>query len=215
MTIYTRLREKWVKRLPDTWEKTWWGDPLDVRCHLSWELGKLHGKKVLDVGCCVGVVLSEVPDDNERYGIDNSEDYIRIARRFDGKARFRVADMLNLPFKDNEFDVVILAHMIDTERHKRILTEAGRVLKTGGTLYLTTPNGEHPLYRRNTTMPSCAELEEMLEGFDFRIYGYNPYPLLRRKTVISKIPGVFTIMRFSMGFRKNRSVAFFARAVRV
>lgn len=91
--------------------KTW----AIIQEHLS----KTETRKVLDVGCGAGawgLRIAHVLPDAEVTGVDFSNGQIRRAcslkerHNFDHRVKFRVADAVNLPFSDNEFDVSICLH---------------------------------------------------------------------------------------------------------
>lgn len=73
-------------------------------------------KSVLDAGCGPGVFYPILTENGEAYtGIDSSQHMIELALQSYPNADFRVADILNLPFKTNEYDFVfnnaVLIHM--------------------------------------------------------------------------------------------------------
>jgi len=104
-------------------------------CHID------KDKYVLDVGCGVGVTpcyLARKYDCNV-VGVDISERMIdrsnERARRkgVEDNVEFRVADVQNLPFKDDLFDVVIGESVIAfPEDKRRVVNECVRVIKPGG-----------------------------------------------------------------------------------
>ena len=98
------------------------------------------GKKVLDVGCGNGYVLSKYADEGaEVSGVDITKTGIDLCKkRFEYlglKGDFQVADAQNLPFENNTFDCIcsmgVLHHVPDT---KKAVSEIYRVLKPGGRL---------------------------------------------------------------------------------
>jgi len=101
-----------------------------------------EGDKVLDVGCGNGRCYTLIKSKNvEYFGIDNSEKLINLARGKYPKAKFQVADALNLPFQDSFFDkiynIAVFHHIPSKELRLKFLKEAKRVLKPDGLLILT------------------------------------------------------------------------------
>lgn len=102
----------------------------------------IAGERILDLGCGSGRFFEFLRDKKVDYiGIDNSEKLIEIAKRRYPKARFQVADVLNLPFPRNFFDkiysIAVLHHIPLEEFRLQFLREAKRVLKPEGFLILT------------------------------------------------------------------------------
>lgn len=63
---------------------------------------KIKGKKVLDIGCGIGTHSKIFAMKGAKvYGIDISEEMIKIAKSRSPNCDFRVADMKELPFKNN------------------------------------------------------------------------------------------------------------------
>lgn len=98
---------------------------------------RYNGKKVLDVGCGNGWVLSKYAKCGARVsGIDISDTAVRISKKrfklFGLKGEFFVGDAENLPFPADTFDAVtsmgVLHHTPDT---KKAVNEIHRVLKPG------------------------------------------------------------------------------------
>ncbi|MFN3301894.1 MAG: class I SAM-dependent methyltransferase [Patescibacteria group bacterium] len=116
-----------------------------------WEIMKLFLKyikdndRVLDIGCGNGRLYKLLQDKSVRYiGIDNSKNLIEIAKKNFQLPIFQVADALELPFKDEEFDAVfmiaVLPHIPSKELQAKVLANAYRVLKKNGYFFLTCWN---------------------------------------------------------------------------
>lgn len=102
------------------------------------------GMKVLDLACGDGLDLAYYKElGAEVYGLDASEELVKIARERLPGADIRVGLFESNPFEDNFFDIVLSKYAIQTSADmKPVFLEINRVLKTGGTLiYLVT----HPL----------------------------------------------------------------------
>lgn len=101
----------------------------------------LIGERILDSGCGSGRFSELLGDKNiDYFGVDISEKLIEIAQRKYPRAKFQVADCLNLPFPGNFFDKVysisVLHHIPSKEFQLQYLKEARRVLKPEGLLIL-------------------------------------------------------------------------------
>lgn len=101
-----------------------------------------HGKRVLDVGCGNGYVLSRYARwGAEVHGVDLTETALRLSRsRFTLEGltgEFRLTDGDSLPYADAHFDIVcamgVLHHVEDP---RPMLSEMHRVLKPGGNCIL-------------------------------------------------------------------------------
>jgi ubiquinone/menaquinone biosynthesis C-methylase UbiE len=104
------------------------------------EYGRFSGKKVLDVGCGNGYVLSKYAREGaETFGVDITETAIDLCRkRFDQerlKGDFRVANAEDLPFEAETFDCVCAMGVLHhTPRTADAVSEIHRVLKKSGKL---------------------------------------------------------------------------------
>ena len=84
-----------------------------------------RGGRIIDVGCGFGgmnIVLAHRFIDSEIVGIDLSDPLLRLANRsaqaadLGDRARFEKADVHQIPYDDNSFDVVIntnMVHLVD------------------------------------------------------------------------------------------------------
>jgi SAM-dependent methyltransferase len=103
-----------------------------------------HGK-LLEIGCGAGrytrSFLHYRPD-LQVYGCDISHVALAEARAADttGKIEYKLGDALNLPYRDNEFDIVLLfdvfEHVTDVGK---AASEVARVLKPGGVFHCFVP----------------------------------------------------------------------------
>ena len=105
-----------------------------------------HKGKIIDVGCGAGgtaVVLAKMLPDCKVVGIDLSEQLLKIAEGSDQAAqlgeriKFEKADVQQIPYQDNSFDVVINLNMLHlVEDPIRMLNEMERILKPDGLLFI-------------------------------------------------------------------------------
>jgi len=99
--------------------------------------------KVLDIASGDGVMAELLaPITSEVFCIDISEKVVEAGRKRlanQNNVEFRIGDMHQLPFKDGEFDTVLLMHALTyTDQPEKVVSEASRVLKPGGKLLLVT-----------------------------------------------------------------------------
>lgn len=97
----------------------------------------LKGKKVLEIGVGNGKTLKAIIKQKPKtvVAIDFSSEALEISKKLFTKVKFIKADVKNLPFSDNEFDVIIcyyvLNNLLKKERQKAV-SEMFRVIKDGG-----------------------------------------------------------------------------------
>lgn len=116
----------------------WWAGRQELVKNL---LSQSQPKKILDIGCGTGETLtflkSKFPQ-SALFGVDISSEAVRFTIKRGHTAK--KADALNLPFKDNSFDAVLLLDVIEhIENDSGVIKEAKRVLKPDGIIVLTAP----------------------------------------------------------------------------
>src|SRR3989344_769736 len=100
------------------------------------------GQKILDIGYGSGYFLKAADEAGlDTYGIDISEEGMKIAQKSSPNSKLYVGKGEDLPFEDNFFDHVacigVLEHFMDIEKG---IKEMKRVIKPGGTLLILVPN---------------------------------------------------------------------------
>lgn len=105
-----------------------------------------RNKKILDIGCGVGVFLKEFEKYTKKeniFGIEVDEEKVEIAK----KSGFNViqSPAENMPFKDNFFDILWCHEVIEhVDDDKKTVEECVRVLKNQGKFILFAPNRLFP-----------------------------------------------------------------------
>lgn len=120
-------------------------DEFHVRgAEISRELAKIaniNNSRLLDIGCGIGGPCRMLADEFncDAVGIDISKEYVSTAIRLSklvglsNNTKFIYADATNLPFQDNEFDVVWTQHVqVNISDKLRFYSEIDRVLKNNG-----------------------------------------------------------------------------------
>ncbi len=91
------------------------------------------GMRVLDIGCACGGfynILHSFEPGIEYLGVDISEVLVEEARRVYPQGRFEVVDGTDLPFSDNDFDLVqAWGVTLHEPNYKRLLAEAWRLAR--------------------------------------------------------------------------------------
>lgn len=141
---YARIAADHIERMKPGSANPWIPDALWLELEES-TLGLIKsysrpGERILDVGVSLGRLLDRCPE-LDRYGIDISLDYLRIAQGKGIRAAFsRIEDM---PYREGVFDLAVatdvLEHVLDLNRcTERILS----VIKPGGYLIIRVPYRE-------------------------------------------------------------------------
>lgn len=211
--------------------KLWWGDDLDVRFYILNKLLKLKNKKILDIGCNVGVSLSFLDKSNKIYGIDINKNFITQAKKYCPNAHLIESNMNKLPFESKSFDVIIMMNVmpyydfkLDKEIKNKFINdvfdEVNRVLRIDGTIYLSTPNGNSPHYKNKKI--KIEELKNILNKYSYSLMlrGWNNI-FSERYFFLSKffIPKIFyrynlvwTFLIKNMNSKINTSKYFYIEA---
>lgn len=119
------------------------------------KVGKENYGKILDAGCGNGefsISLSQQFPASKITGIDYSEDMIKLCEHAKedkrcGSLEFKVANLLNTPFDDNEFDITVSVntiHHIHKKDLDRAIEEIARITKK--TVILEIKNRNTPYY---------------------------------------------------------------------
>ncbi|MFA6307441.1 MAG: class I SAM-dependent methyltransferase [Patescibacteria group bacterium] len=103
--------------------------------------------KILDLGCGNGRLLKSLEQADKKLnylGVDFSEKLIAQARQDHPRSKFVVADMSDLSFAANTFDMIFMVasfhHLPSKEERLDLLFKANRWLKPGGLLFMTNWN---------------------------------------------------------------------------
>ena len=137
-STYNKIADKYTQKYLD--------DLSDIP-HIDKFLKYLPEKaRVLDVGCGPGTFTRHlVKKGFEVEGIDSSSEMLRIAREKVPDIKFKLMDMRNLRYEENEFNGLLVAYSlihIPSEEIPRTLDGFYRVLKSGGVILVIAQKGE-------------------------------------------------------------------------
>lgn len=156
-----RLWNYYSRTLPHAYFSKLFGARILKHCGLPLST-PLH---VLDFGCGPGFLWDHLRSLNARWiytGADFSPDSVHSlehkAAGVSGFAEARHIRSLPTTFADNSFDAILLIEVVEHLRDDHLqatLKEASRLLKSGGTIVITTPNQED-LGRSKKMCPNCG-----------------------------------------------------------
>jgi methionine biosynthesis protein MetW len=98
------------------------------------------GRRVLDLGCRDGALTSAYADGNDVVGVDADREALAEAARHGIETHWADLDQ-PLDFPDESFDVVVAGELLEHLRDpQRLVADARRVLRPGGTFVASVPN---------------------------------------------------------------------------
>lgn len=133
------------------WNQTqeWEGDCIKTRRGISLRLRRLNffgfnkNELILDLGCGDGLNIKILRQKGIKnvVGIDISKELLKEAKKLNPKNKFYLASAESLPFKSDNFDVVLVDSVFHHfMRFEKSLKEIKRVLKPGGRLCFVEPH---------------------------------------------------------------------------
>lgn len=118
---------------------------------ITWIIEQIRGTKLLDIGCSNGLGMF-LASKNKKIeilcGIDVNKKAIDKAKKNNEnikKSIFLECGLAEkLPFKNSFFDCIIMGEVLEHVMSETdVISEAYRVLKMGGIIIITVPNGGH------------------------------------------------------------------------
>jgi SAM-dependent methyltransferase len=121
-----------------------WRRGQERRMRLIRQHVRLEGRRILDVGCGVGMYVRHFREySDDVFGVDIDEEKVEIASRT--LPNIYEAPAETLPFPDASFDVIMLHEVIEhVQDDRRSIQEAFRCLKPGGEIIIYAPNRLYP-----------------------------------------------------------------------
>ncbi len=139
-------------------------------------------KMVLDICCGSGdftKIISQIQPKARTIGLDNSKNMLKIAKSKNPKCSFILADAVNLPFKEDEFDYVTIGFGLrNIEQREIALAQIRKVLKPDG-LFLHLDFGYHNLASKifDKIVPFMVKkLDKNKEEYNYLLQSKNTYP---------------------------------------
>lgn len=110
---------------------------LPMRKQSLEQIGDVHNKSILLAGIGTGLDIPLLPEGAHYSGIDLTPAMLEKARSYSKSIELRQGDVMQLPYEDQQFDIVIM-HLIlaIVPRSELALKEAARVTKPGGRILI-------------------------------------------------------------------------------
>lgn len=103
-------------------------------------LKEIRKKRVLDIGCGTGALVSQLAQKGyQAVGIDSQEEGLARRKIKEPHLSLFRGNAVELPFGDTQFDVAILADVLEHLDESKAFKEALRVVVPGGTVLITVP----------------------------------------------------------------------------
>lgn len=128
-----------------------------------------HAKKVLELACGSGSVLTFLAEKYEVHGLDLSEWMLQIAREKIPNAKLYHQNMVDFEI-DEKFDVILcvfdsINHLLDFENWKKVFIDAKNHLNPGG-LFIFDMNTQEKLIRTIEESPRVKPFDENIMIMD-------------------------------------------------
>ncbi|VVB99903.1 Putative arsenite methyltransferase [uncultured archaeon] len=152
--------------------------------------GHITGR-VIEVGCADGYFSRMfAKEGHTTFGVDLSHHFIRLAKaKAAGEGlhnvKFKVANAEHIPAKGESFDTAFLGEILEhVENPARVVQEATRVVKPGGTFIITLPTHlmSEPSHIR-TVKPKALEkmLREVADIKEIRLIDFTHYLCIAKR----------------------------------
>jgi SAM-dependent methyltransferase len=152
-----------------------------TRNHLYRRAGLLSARKTLEVGCGTGVILDEIMGGTKGivFGVEKNHEYSAFSARYCPSANIITSDGLELPFKEQTFDITLCHYyLIWTENPRKAVTEMVRVTKNGGYIIIAS----EPDYGGIIEYPKAGLIEKLKS--ELKSDGLKQFDLGRKITSI-------------------------------
>jgi len=160
------------------------------------------GAVVFDIGCGDGVFLKYAREIGARvFGMDTSEEGVKLARVFSGCENLYIGSANNLPFLSSSADLIVMIDVINyIQDYAGAIHEASRALKEQGNLVIMSPH-DIDIEEEKETIPdswqkhgcSVDDLRAVLEG-NMKI---TEIIFIRKPVLVKILQNVIYVLRVS------------------
>lgn len=143
---------------------------------------------MLEIGCSFGANINTLAKGKtiKYVGIDPSEEAIKIATAKFPQYEFKVGTADDLNFEDESFDVVFFGfclYLVDRRDLIKVISEANRVLKPGGKIFITDFSPNQPYKNEYKYVEGLFSYKMNYENLFLAFPGYS---LLQKNVHITK-----------------------------
>jgi 2-polyprenyl-3-methyl-5-hydroxy-6-metoxy-1,4-benzoquinol methylase len=146
----------------------------DHQTRYQWAASQLHSGKVLDLGCGTGYGSTFFKSPVQYLGLDADAESIEWARAHYSMPNilFRNGSAAPLDLPSSSVDAIVCFEVLEHVENQRIMVdEMRRVLRPGGTLFLSTPQkGATAGTPWDKYMLTAEELQNLFAGWDITLY---------------------------------------------
>lgn len=120
----------------------------EIKDHYDRVFMLIKGKSILEIGCSTGKMAESYYNICSSYVGCNISDLaiLKAKQKNLAKTKFICCDAHELPFKNSEFDVVVVSSLLHHLDLETILSEISRVLRKDGFLVFREPLGINPIF---------------------------------------------------------------------
>lgn len=145
---------------------------------------------ILDIACGTGYLLDFLGGGT---GVDIDPKLIEECKRRYPQNTFLVSNCYNIPLKDESFDTLVMCMIIEhLTEPERALTEARRLLVSGGNLIIVTPRRNDLFYKIFVKKDPTHVREYTTKELKNLVSKYFKLKNTAYGTVSTKIPGFMT-----------------------
>jgi ubiquinone/menaquinone biosynthesis C-methylase UbiE len=198
-----------------------YGDFFDSRFYISYLLSRNPPKKILDIGCGVGILLNAAPE-CFKVGTDISFNSLKHAKKLNQKIQYVQCDAQFLPFKEECFSTITAMHLfpvinIHGGNWKLAINEVKRIAETNSTVLITGANRTsrhfnktHKVEDRKKYLRHVEQVKEFEDKFNVTLEGWGPHSkfIMYPFKIIYKIPDLinekFGIEKLSYKISKSK-----------
>ena len=133
------VSEAWERKRKE-FQDNWWYSRRRGGLEVLMRSAKTPGDaKILEVGCGTGHNYQFLKRYGDYHGMDSSNVMIELVTSY-GLQKVALGDAVNMPYKDDAFDVVLALDVIEhIENDALAIQEMNRVLREGGIIVISVP----------------------------------------------------------------------------